>query len=73
MWRSTVSFRGGATPTDRRFVTTRNHTPTGSEILADLDKPVAELHRASSGACPKDELKRLTVVTGKLRGSDEQT
>ena len=58
--------------TDRRFVTTRI-TPAGLEILVDLDEPMAELHRRQLGSLSVAELKQLTVVTGKLRGSDEQT
>jgi DNA-binding MarR family transcriptional regulator len=56
---------------DRRFVTTRI-TPSGLAILAALDGPVAELHRRQLGSLSGAELKRLTVVTEKLRGSFEQ-
>jgi DNA-binding MarR family transcriptional regulator len=56
---------------DRRFVTARI-TRSGLEILAALDAPVAELHRRQFGSLSGAELKRLIVVTEKLRGSLEQ-
>ena len=56
---------------DRRFVTTRI-APSGLEILAALDAPVAALHRRQFDRVSGAELKRLMVALGKLEGSFEQ-
>jgi DNA-binding MarR family transcriptional regulator len=53
---------------DRRFVTTQI-TPSGLDILAALDAPVAELHRRQFGSLSGAELKQLIVAIEKLRGS----
>ena len=55
---------------DRRFVTTRI-TPSGLEILATLDEPVAELHRGKFARLYRAELQQLTAVLEKLQGSVE--
>jgi DNA-binding MarR family transcriptional regulator len=57
---------------DRRFVTTRI-TPSGLQILADLDAPVEELHRRQFGRLSGAELKQVIAVLEKLAGSAEQS
>jgi DNA-binding MarR family transcriptional regulator len=56
---------------DRRFVTTRI-APSGLEILATLDAPVAALHRRQFGKVSGAELRRLMVALEKLEGCFEQ-
>ena len=55
---------------DRRFVTTRI-TPSGLEILAVLDAPVAELHRRQFRSLSGAGLQQLIAALDKLRGSAE--
>ena len=57
---------------DRRFVTTRI-TPSGLEILSELDAPVEELHRRQFGRLSGAELKQVIAALEKLRGSVEQS
>jgi DNA-binding MarR family transcriptional regulator len=55
---------------DRRYVTARI-TPSGLETLAALDQPVEELHSRQLERLSGAELRQLTAVLEKLRGSEE--
>ena len=52
---------------DRRFVTTRI-TEAGLRLLAALDEPVLELHRAQLAPLDADEIQALTRLLARLRG-----
>ncbi len=51
---------------DRRFVTTRI-TPGGLQLLAELDEPVAELHRRLLGHMSEPDLRTLVALLERVR------
>lgn len=53
-------------PTDRRAVNLKL-TPAGSRLLATLDRPIAELHRAQVGHLTDRELGQLSRLLAKAR------
>jgi DNA-binding MarR family transcriptional regulator len=52
---------------DRRYVTTRI-TPAGRQLLAELDGPVCQLHRAQIDAATDEELRTVVSVLERIRG-----
>lgn len=53
---------------DRRFVTTRI-TPAGLTLLAELDAPVADLHRRQLNDVAEEELRTAVRVLERIRAS----
>jgi DNA-binding MarR family transcriptional regulator len=51
---------------DRRYVTTRI-TPAGLDLLTELDRPIAELHRSQIDAATDDELRTVVAVLERIR------
>jgi DNA-binding MarR family transcriptional regulator len=51
---------------DRRYVTTRI-TPAGLDLLTELDRPIAELHRSQIDAATDDELRTVVSVLERIR------
>ena len=51
---------------DRRYVTTRI-TPAGLELLAELDGPVCQLHRAQIDEATDEELRTVVSVLERIR------
>lgn len=53
--------------TDRRYVTTRI-TRAGLRLLAELDEPVAAMHRRQLAHMSKDDLRTLVSILDRIRG-----
>jgi DNA-binding MarR family transcriptional regulator len=51
---------------DRRYVTTRI-TRAGLDLLTELDRPIADLHRSQIDAATDDELRTVVSVLERIR------